>query len=81
MEATIPPPLQHVCHRFRDLRKGANKVTVKISEIKEDLDVTMTRWFGLFLYGPDSLQLHPDAVRCNYETYEANVLHSKLAFG
>ncbi len=71
MEATIPPPLQHVCHRFRDLQKGANKATVKIGETEEDLDVAMVRRFGPFLYGPDSLLLHPDAIRRNYETLQS----------
>ncbi len=80
MEVTIPPPLQHVCHRFRDLRKGANKATVKIGETEKDLDVTMTQWLGPFLYGPDPLRLHPDTVRRNHKTYGANALHINLAF-
>ncbi len=77
---TIPSPLQYICYRFCDLRKGTNKAMVKIGETEEDLDVAMTQRFGLFLYGPDSLRLHSDAIRRNYKPYIANVLHVKLAF-
>ncbi len=79
MEATIPPPLQHVCHQFCDLQKGANKAAVKIGKTEEDLDVAVTRWFGQCLYGPDLLRLHHDAIRLNYKFYEANALHIELA--
>ncbi len=53
---------------------------VKIGETEEDLNVAMTRRFGLFLYGPDFLRLHPNAVRRNDKPYKANALHVKLAF-
>ncbi len=79
MEVTILPPLQHVCHRFCDLRKGAEKLTVKICETEDDLYVPMKRRLGPLLYSLDPLRLYLDANRCNYKSYKVNALHIELA--
>ncbi len=81
MEATIPPPFQYVCHQFCNLQNGANKLTIKIFETKENPNITMIQRFRPFLHGPDSLQLHLNVIRHNCKTYKVNTLHIKLVFG